>query len=156
MNVTDHLNNVLANVLTNKAAVHTAIKQTSEKLQGITPEVQAAIDVLTAAYPNVQEIGTIIGSQMQLKTMEKTSDEIDALIASVQLVLSNETLLASATDQLNANTETENNPLPDAAGASTLAAADSAEDQELAAELAKALGYGASGSESPQNDGAIA
>lgn len=113
----DTLNTVLANIQKNKTQIAQQIVSSTAALGNPTPEVQAAIDLLIATYgPNPQVIGQTIGAQLQIEQLQKTSTEIDALIAGLQVVLADEANVEAAEALVIANGVAIDDPLSDASG----------------------------------------
>lgn len=124
--VLDNLNNVLKGVLENKDRMNIAIKQAEVIGNTVSTDVQAAIDLLVETFSsNVQQIGQIIGSQLQLKTMRRTSVEVDVLVAGLQTLIAKEELLDATQTQMEVNAQPQA-PLSNAAGSSELPAANDA------------------------------
>lgn len=124
--VLDNLNNVLKGVLENKDRMNIAIKQAEVIGNTVSPDVQTAIDLLVETFSsNVQQIGQIIGSQLQLKTMRRTSVEVDVLVAGLQTLIAKEELLSATQTQMEVNAQPQA-PLSNAAGSSELPAANDA------------------------------
>lgn len=121
----DTLNSVLANVQNNQAQIAKQLAASTAAAGNPTPEVQAAIDLLVLTYgPNPQTIGSVIGAQMQIEQLNKTAVEVNALIAGLQVVLSDEALVEAAESLAIASGATINDPLSDATGNSQPPAAD--------------------------------
>ena len=118
----DTLNTVLSNIQKNKDGIAAQLVASAAAMGNPTAEVQAAIDLLISTYgANVQVIGQTIGAQLQIEQLQKTAVEIDALIAAMQVVLSDEANVEAAEALVAAGSP---DPLPDAAGNSQPSAAN--------------------------------
>jgi hypothetical protein len=153
----DTLNTVLANIQNNKTQITQQIAASTAAMGNPTADVQAAIDLLIATYgANVQVIGQTIGAQLQIEQLQKTSTEIDALIAAMQVVLSDETNVEAAEALVIANGVSIDDPLSDAAGNSQPSAANDAAPVEAPAASAEATETGTASGASAPSDGTSA
>lgn len=97
------LKNVLANVAQNRAAIAAQIVASTKAYGNPTPEVEAAIDLLIKTYDaNVQLIGHAIGAKLQIEQLEKTALEVNALVASLEVVMNDPDMDAKITQQMSA------------------------------------------------------
>lgn len=97
------LKNVLANVAQNRAAIAAQIVASTKAYGNPTPEVEAAIDLLIKMYDaNVQLIGHAIGAKLQIEQLEKTALEVNALVASLEVVMNDPDMDAKITQQMSA------------------------------------------------------
>ena len=151
----DTLNTVLTNIQSNKAQVEAQIVASTKAIGNPTPDVQAAIDLLISTYgSNVQVIGQTIGAQLQVEQLKKTSVEIDALIAGLQVVLADEANVEAAEAIVNAGVVAS--PLPVAAGNSQPSAANDTASAPVAAVVAEAPVAGTEVGASAPVDGTVA
>jgi len=151
----DTLNTVLTNIQSNKAQVEAQIVASTKAMGNPTPDVQAAIDLLISTYgSNVQVIGQTIGAQLQVEQLKKTSVEIDALIAGLQVVLADEANVEAAEAIVNAGVVAS--PLPVAAGNSQSSAANDTASAPVAAVVAEAPVAGTEVGASAPVDGTVA
>lgn len=147
----DTLNTVLQNIQNNQAAVAQQIVASTKAMGDVTPEVASAIELLIGHYgANVQVIGQVIGARLQIDQLDKTAVEINALIAGLQVVLSNEANVEAAETLVAAGNP---GPLSVAAGDSNLAAANDTAPAEVAAVVAEAPAAGTSSETSASVDG---
>lgn len=152
----DTLNTVLANIQKNKAQIAQQLVASSAAMGNPDADVQAAIDLLIKTYgANVQVIGQTIGAQLQIEQLQKTSVEIDALIAGLQVVLADEANV-EATEALVAAGVANGDPLSDAAGNSQPSAANDTAPVETAAVPAQASDAGNTSGPSETVNGASA
>ena len=127
----DTLNVILGNIQNNKLQLAKQIIDCGAAMGNPTPDVQAAIDLLVKTYQgNVQTIGQTIGAQLQIEQMQKTSAEIDVLIAALQVVIADEANIEATGALVVAGAPS---PLSLAAGDSQLAAADASSHVEAPA-----------------------
>ena len=128
MSVTlDTLNSVLTNVTNNRNQITAAITTAQAQAGTVTPEVKAAIDLLLTTFGNSQGASQIMNSFFQVEQLTKTAGEMDALIAGLQVVISDESLLEATQAQQAANAQAVASPLPvAAAGSEPVAAAPAA------------------------------
>ena len=97
----DVLNDVIKNVLANKAQVMGQKAQIPA--QTISPEAQEAMDFLEKSFGNIQNAINAFGQQAQLKQISKAEAEMDTLIAGVQVLLTHEHLLNEVVQHKSAN-----------------------------------------------------
>lgn len=98
------LNTVLANIKLNRDQIATQLVASTKALGDATPEVLSAIDLLIETYgPNVQVIGQTVGAKLQIQQLEKTSVEINALIAGLEIVVNDTDADAKLTQQMSAD-----------------------------------------------------
>jgi hypothetical protein len=153
----DTLNTVLANIQKNKTQITQQIAASIAAMGSPDADVQAAIDLLIATYgANVQVIGQTIGAQLQIEQLQKTSTEIDALIAGMQVVLADEALVEAAEALVIANGVSIDDPLSDAAGNSQPSAANDAAPVETPAAPAEASDTGTASGTGTPSDGTAA
>ena len=119
----DLLNTVLTNVTNNRTQISAHLTTSTAQAGELTAEVKGAIDVLLKVYGNPQGAAQIMNSVFQIEQLQKTSVEMDAMIAGLQVVISDESLLEAATAQAQANAEAATSPLPAAAAGSQPVAA---------------------------------
>lgn len=147
----DTLNTVLGKLQQNQANIEAQIKSSTAAAGNPTQEVQDAIDLLVKTYgSNVQQIGGVIGAQMQLEQLGVAQKEITAMIAGMQVLMSDEATI-EATGVLVA--QGESSPLSDAAGDSTLAAADGGANDESATQSSQATVAGTDAAAGKSSDG---
>jgi hypothetical protein len=97
------LKSVVANIEKNRAGIAAQIVASMKAYGDPTPEVAAAIDLLIKTYDaNVQLIGHAIGAKLQIEQLEKTALEVNALIASLEVVVNDPDADAKITQQLSA------------------------------------------------------
>lgn len=97
------LKNVLSNIEQNRTAIAAQIIASTKAYGNPTPEVEAAIDLLIKTYDaNVQLIGHAIGAKLQIEQLEKTAVEVNALIASLEVVANDPDADAKITQQMSA------------------------------------------------------
>ena len=123
--VLDNLNSVLMNVQSQAKTMEVARAQAEIVGRTVSPEVQAAIDVLIKAFPEnpVQVIGRLIGAQLQLVSLDKTQIEVNVLVAGLQTLIAKEELLSEVGTQMEVNAQPQA-PLSNAAGSSEFPAAN--------------------------------
>ena len=127
------LRTVMGNILQNRDSIKATIAATEARGTTVSPDVQDAIDLLVKTFgPDVQKIGELIGAQLQVKQLKKTHEEVLALLAGLQVVMSKEELMNEAAAQHAANAETDS-PLFIAVGTGGVSAADEAAHEEVAA-----------------------
>lgn len=98
------LNTVLDNIKQNRAAVAAQIVASTKALGNPSPEVLAAIDTLIAEHgSNVQVIGQVIGAKLQIEQLEKTAVEINALVASLEVMVDDPEAESKITRQMSAD-----------------------------------------------------
>lgn len=103
--IKDTLNIVLQKLATNKINVNAALAQAQATIvQADTETVDAAM-VLIKKFGNPQGAGQILQNVYQIDALADTAKEMDAMIAGLQAVLVDETVLKNASAQLSANTE---------------------------------------------------
>jgi hypothetical protein len=147
----DQLNVILGNIQNNKANIVTQLGMINSA--AVTPEVQAAMDLLITTFSsNVQLIGQAIGQQLQVEALTKTSAEIDVLIAAMQTVIADQTLVDATEAQITANAGTDA-PLPGTAGASQSSAVDAGTDGTAPVAPAAPVADGTVQAPSAANDG---
>lgn len=96
------LKGVLANIENNRTAIAAQIVASTKAYGDPTPEVEAAIDLLIKTYDsNVQLIGHAIGAKLQIEQLEKTAVEVNALLASLQVVVNDPDAEAKITQQIS-------------------------------------------------------
>lgn len=103
--IKDTLNVVLQKLATNKINVNAALAQAQATIIQADEETVAAAKVLIAKFGNPQGAGQILQNVYQIDALADTSAEMDAMIAGLQAVLVDETVLKNASAQLSANTE---------------------------------------------------
>ena len=97
------LNTVLDNIKKNRDAIATQIVASTKAYGDPSPEVAAAIDLLINTYDsNVQLIGHAIGAKLQIEQLEKTAQEVNTLIASLEVVTNDADADAKITQQMSA------------------------------------------------------
>ena len=154
--ILDTLNTVLDKVQTNRVNVVNQIEASTKAMGNPTADVQAAIDLLIKTYgTNVQAIGQTIGAQLQIEQMNTALVEIDAMIAGLQVILSDEATV-EATGILVAQGAAVADPLSSAAGNSQPSAADNSAPAPAAALTAQAPVSGVVDGSSAANDGTAA
>ena len=127
------LRSVISNVLMNRDQIKATITANEARGIAVSPDVQDAIDLLVKTFDgDAQKIGELIVTQLQTKRLRTAHEEIEALVASIQLVMSKDDLLKQAHETKIANAET-NSPLLDAAGTGGVSAAGAAANEEPAA-----------------------
>jgi hypothetical protein len=155
MTILDTLNTVLAKVQQNRANVATQIVASTKAMGDPAADVQAAIDLLIKTYgTNVQTIGQTIGAQLQIEQLNTALVEIDAMIAGLQVLLSDDAAI-EATGTLVAQGVADG-PLSLAAGNSQPSAANDAAPAQAASAPAEAVDAGTASPPSPPSDGASA
>lgn len=98
------LESVISNIKNNRTAVAAQIVASTKAYGDPPAEVAAAIDLLISHYgANVQMIGHAIGAKLQIEQLEKTATEINALIASLEVVTNDPDAEAKITQQMSAD-----------------------------------------------------
>jgi hypothetical protein len=147
----DQLNTILGNIQNNKANIETQLGMINSA--AVTPDVQAAMDLLIKTFSsNVQLIGQAIGQQLQVEALKTTSVEIDLLIAAMQTVIADQSIVEATEAQLAANAAPDA-PLSDAAGTSQSPAGDSASNGTDTIAPATPVADGTVAAPSAANDG---
>lgn len=112
--IIDTLNVVLQKVASNRVNVAAALAQATASASQIDPDTMAAADVLLKKFGSPQAAGQILANVYQLDALADTQKEMDAMIAGLQSVLSDEAKIEAAAAQLAANTASLTSPLPPA------------------------------------------
>lgn len=118
------LNNVMANIVSNKKSVDDALANAEATAGTFSPEVSDAMDLILRTFPSPQIAAQMIATRAQVDQLSKTAGEIAALTAALQVVIADEELVEATQAQATANVGAANSPLPEAAGSSESPAAD--------------------------------
>ena len=134
------LNAVVGNVTANRTQVKLQLAQATAATNALDDDVRDACNLLIAKLVHPQSVSQVVTSAFQASQLQKTLDEMDALIAAVQIAQEQPELVAM---QMSVNEEVSNSPQQSAApGASNDAslAADEGDGQasEAAAEASEA------------------
>jgi hypothetical protein len=131
--IKDTLNVVLQKVAANKVNVNAALAQAQATIVQADEETVAAAKVLIAKFSNPQGAMQILQNVYQIDALADTSKEMDAMIAGLQTVLTNESAAEAAALQLAANVGAANSPL---SGAGAVSGVDPVADAGQSSEAA--------------------
>lgn len=121
--ILDSLNTVMVNVAKNRKNVADALTSAETTAGSFSPDVAAALDLLLATFPTPQIAAQMLGARAQIDVLTQTASEMDAMIAALQVVISDEVLVEATQAQATVNAGATNSPLSDAAGSSESPAA---------------------------------
>lgn len=134
MAIQDTLNTVISKVAANRVNVKNALAQAEATIVQADDEAVAAAKVLIEKFGNPQGAIQILQNVAQVDAFRETLEEMNAMIAGLEVLLTHPASIEDAAKALTANAETADSPLSQPASEdSSLESADAAAGEAASA-----------------------